>query len=117
MCLEEKEPCSEAHECGVGCSCTCKGETYVLPHRAQDAHAFLVAALSDANWPSMPCDTEELRLHVLDVGETPDLRWNQDAICDLSVIKRNRILRCCAWSMQNSGTGDADAGLGPQYES
>ena len=44
--------------------------------------------------------------------ETPDLCWNHDATCDLSVIRRRRILLCCVWSMQYSGTGGTAAGLG-----
>ena len=57
---------------------------------------------------SMPCDTEEIRLHTLNAGERPNLCWNHDASCDLSVIRRRRILSCCAWTMQNSVIGGTD---------
>ena len=66
---------------------------------------------------SMPCDSEELRVHTRNAGETPDLCWNHDASCDLFVVRRKRVLRCSAWSMQNCETGGTDVGFGLQYAS
>ena len=59
----------------------------------------------------MPCDSAELRVHALDVGETPDLCWNHDASCDLVVVRRKRVLRCCPWSMQNSWDWEHRCGI------
>ena len=38
------------------------------------------------NLVTMPCDSEELRVHRLDAGETCDLCWNHDTSCGLSVV-------------------------------
>ena len=45
-------------------------EAVVLP---ATAHAFRDRWAQRCELGSMPCDTEELRLHTLDAGETPDL--------------------------------------------
>ena len=38
------------------------------------------------NLVTMPCESEELRVHRFDAGETCDLCWNQDTSCGLSVV-------------------------------
>ena len=40
--------------------------------------------------------TQELRLHTLVAGETPDLAWNPTASCDLCAIRRQPGLRTSA---------------------
>ena len=94
-----------------------------LPHSAwaavvlcAAAHAFQDRWTRRCELGSKPCDTEGRCAHLV-LGETPDLCWNHDESCDLSVIRRPRIQRCRAWSLQNTGTGGAGAGHMLQYAS
>ena len=74
------------------------------------SHAFQVCRTQRCELGSMRGNTEELWLHTHLMLERH--RWNHDASCDVSFIRSRRNLRCCAWSMQNSGTGGTDSGLG-----
>ena len=61
---------------------------------------------------SLPSDAKVLRLHSLNVGSTPNPRWNGHASCDLLVVRGEQVVRSCVELAEWWGLASLMADLG-----